>query len=225
MMFPSNYTDKNMMITPHGENKILFSCIYHYLLKRSSLQGEQRYFLRRLAENYLLRVRVKYPYSVYGYTAEYTWEDGYNNTKPLKEPWSHDNHTALICLSMLYNLKVYRFPLRDSWRRLHPRDIAFYLISSSNYLAKAFGYALSPLLVISMTWACGVNNPGTIPGTINHSGRQLAWLRCEAMGWHKLQNMLEWVMKTFQGMTWKQMLREYYKDPNHPNVVLSKEVL
>ena len=113
-MFPERYTDVNKLLKPHGENKVLFSTIYHYLLHEKEETGNRElYLLRQVASNYVHKLEIAKPFHG-GYTAEYVWENEYNTEKPLKEPWSHDNHTALLSLAVLYNLEVTRFPLRAS---------------------------------------------------------------------------------------------------------------
>lgn len=219
----TRYIDSNNMILPHGENKILFTTIHHYLLRKKLARHSDIFtYLELNAQNIHERLKAKNG----TYTAEFTWEDYYKPDKPLNEPWSHDNHTALVSLDLLYKraLKVKRFPLRDSWRRAHPRDISFYLISHSNPLLKSLGYLLSPLLIGAMFWACFFYNEGT-SGDRNYSGIQLSWLRTEALGWQKIQNMLGWVLKHKWDLTWKAVFRNYYNDADHPNVKLAQEIL
>lgn len=202
---------KTNLLGPHGENDIVFTSEYWHLLKEYR-KGAPFNLRERsqviIAINHLMDEDEK------GFTS--------NDTS---EPWSHDNHTALVCLSKLFDLPYHRKLLwRGWWRRIHPRDLIFYAYMSGG-VARFISYFFLPLLfaimLISMRKTYKITNGDIV---YNTSGKLLALLRM--MSCPEFELTRTWcdalIVKGFKN--WANVFKIYFIDEEHPNLILARAI-
>jgi len=70
------------------------------------------------------------------------------------EPWSHDNHTGLVCFSKVLNLDIHRkIYLKHWYAMLHPKDFIFHMWAAGGWRA-ALVFPFLWILSISMILTC-----------------------------------------------------------------------
>lgn len=177
-----NWFDEKGYMVPLGENGVLFTS--YYLHKYS-------WYTKTTAYNMDLAI-----------TAALV---DYN------DHLSHDNWTGIVCASKLLGFSYHQNLFsRSWWRRIHPRDIGFYL-----YMKFGFKPLLIPT-VIAMIWACWSNQQTN--GTLDTDGKLLSWLRLKHMNMPWLERLLGKILRKRHGLGWDGIFKIYFKDPEHPLV-------
>lgn len=191
-----DYFDEFFMMQPQGENGILFSAEYARLQKIANNIDIPKHKIRVAIDRALFETKG--------------------------HPLSHDNMTAIVCLSKQFSLEYHKsYAHRDFARRLHPRDISFYLICMGG-IARFFGMLLSPILVISMVYACWHKKQSM--GVLDSDGKILAWLRIETLNLSLLRYICKKVLKFRHGLDWSDIFDIYFRDEKHPNRRLAKRI-
>jgi len=129
---------------------------------------------------------------------------------------SHDNFTAIVCLSSNYNLPYHKNIYRQDLVHcmLHPRDFIFYNIVSGVSLAWVF----YPFALLAMMYSCysdfKVRNGVRMLKT---DGKLLTWLRCKSFDLPLTARICSWVLsKRTLFSSWKRCFEIYFLNPKHP---------
>lgn len=146
------------------------------------------------------------------------------NELPSGESFSHDDMTAVVCLSKLYDLKYHKnvdMHKLDIIHRLHPRDIIFYLYSLGG-IYKLISYPFLWIPMICMIESVFNHTYKTINGKaiLATDGALLTFLRLATF---KLPITKFFVKLCIRGMKWSDYFLIYF-GLNHPNYILAKEV-
>lgn len=206
------------------ENAILFTayeCYLKLMIRHLELAENSPHVLAAEAIEQSTRLDGK------GYTAEYTWDGDYNTSKPLKEPWSHDNHTALVALNKIApGTIISHFP-SDWTHRIHPRDLVWYAWTQEprtyfQRLTRAASFFFLWIPSIAMIWSCATSSKNT-DGSPNLSGELLTWLRLETKKM-RLTSIICDVMIVLRFGSWAKVFEGYFKDAKHPIVELANKV-
>lgn len=200
------YFDENGMMTPGGENGILFTAEYVTLAK----EGE--YNMSKL----------------FAYEAIKSQQIGPHTFQSVdkKEPWSHDNHTGMVCMSKIMDLNFHKkFFWSGWWRRAHPRDVVFYLYMKGGIIgALAWFFLWIPM--ISMIVSCATTYK--VRGArrfVATDGKLLTWLRCKAGNLHLTYWICSEIISRKEKFgSWYKVFKIYFKHNDHPNVRLAKEL-
>lgn len=192
------FFDVNGFMPPYGENGVLFTAEY--------------IFLRRV-----LNVSTLELSSVVMESIDVTLAPSD------RDKLSHDNMTAIICLSKFYGFDYHKHYFhREWWHRAHPKDIGFTLYNM-NLFTRVLSIPFMVVLIADMLLECfkttRVNN-----GDLDTDGKLLAWLRCQAMGWNTLQKVCEYLLRKRNNASWNDIFMIYFrKDTNNPIVELANK--
>ena len=206
--------DKYGLIHAHkdrdSENGILFTVEY-YLLKS---------LLKKLTDEDVKSFKIAIAYLRND-------NGSYSATHGGGDHWSHDNHTAKVCMESFLKLKSDIW-LPDWKKRVHPRDLVFYL-----FLTPYIGWLARPLLwipALTMIISC-IQDTKTRQGRkiIKTDGKLLTFVRCistRRKSWtmNLTWKLCSWIIKHNSPFnSWDNIFEMYFKEPEHPNRVLSKE--
>ena len=194
------YANDSGFMPPYGENGVLFTTEY--------------VFLRNLTK------RSTNAFSSVGMEAIKTTLAPSDVDK-----LSHDNMTAIVCLSKHYGFEFHKHYFhREWWWRLHPRDIFFYLYMKGG-VARLFSFFGIWITVISMV-VSALSTQKVANGDLDTDSKILAWLRCEAAGWFKLGLLIKYIIKKRNNASLYDIFNVYFrKDKSNPIMKLAKEVL
>ena len=169
--------DDNYLLYPFGENGILFTSEFFTLKKLLGRLSERDKFLAKQA---IESQRVS-PSEFRAISEEIN---------------SHDNHTGIVCLSYLVGFDYHkRFFWKHWWRRIHPRDIVFYLYLKgglSRSIASLLMWIPSLAMIISCAQNYKVRNGRRILKT---DGKLLAWLRFNTIKMPITELICTWLIK------------------------------
>jgi hypothetical protein len=189
------YYDSNGFMAPHGENGVLFTAEYARLRQ---MTGKPPLF-----PNGDVRLPIEVTLS------------------PGRDPLSHDNMTAIVCLSKQFNLGYEKNLFhREWWRRLHPRDIIFYLYMKGGILgalAKPFLF----ITILSGLYAC--YHKQETGKTLDTDGKLLHWLRVETCDWKLTRKISSFILEDRHNMTWDDIFKIYFKEWDNPIRVIAGE--
>ena len=194
----TEWFDSNWHMQPQGENGVLFTAYYMAMVVK------EHYFwywdINAVDRNTTaILAALKY-------------------TKG--EPLSHDNMTGIVCISKSFKLNYHkRLCHRDWHRRLHPRDVAFYLYAKHRWLKP-----LTSITMISMVWACWHKQISN--GVLDTDGKLLAWLRFETFDWKWTRRLCTYIIKKRHGKNWADLFQIYFGgySMDHPNIILSRKL-
>lgn len=185
-------------VEPGGENSVLFLAEIATMVKKLGYPTINAYYVEQIIDM--------------------TLAPGFEN-----QPLSHDNMTGIVVLSKLYNFNYHKkYMHRSFWRRLHPRDIIFYL-HNLNPIMKILTTPFLPIVWLSQLVACynGYIHPG---GILDTDGKILAWLRNESMRWTINQQLCNFILRKRFGYSMQNIFAIYFKDSGHPMNVMAKEL-
>ena len=195
--------NKKAQMTPFGENGVLFTAQYCILKK---LLGKSTVNETLLAHRAIENSKVD--------------DNLYDASAPEKgEGWSHDNHTAIVCLGEHFDLNVVKFPKDWYYRRIHPRDIVFYLyfILPPGVLRFIFKLLFFWVPSISMIVSCAqtykYRNGKKI---IKTDGKLLAWLRFNTVSMPITKWICTKIIEKKFTRGWTRVF-EIYFGKDHPN--------
>lgn len=202
-MGKEKFFDDNGLMAPWGENACLFSWTYDILSWKAGRMPSTK--------------RTKQ-------VAKYITKSKYvlRDSPTTKEPWSDDNHIALLCVNKI--MKQYdpefwkydeRFFYQYWWRRWQPKHFIFFLYACK--WTRIFSY---PLLWIMSLWFVGsVLSEKKNGGVLDTDGDILIFLILTAYPELKLtRRMCEWARKKNSlADNWKKLFEIYYRDEDHPN--------
>jgi hypothetical protein len=206
---------------PSGENGILFT-YEHFLLRLSewSLQLQSPTPELDYSEEQLRTV------------IDYVTRNGDISYFDGKGTWSHDNHTALTSASYMLDLDLHKKYLwKQWWRRVHPRDVGYYLylyLSSNLPKLGVISTLLKVLLIptqIAMIVACyqeyKVRNDVKILKT---DGKLLSWVRFNTIPMRLTEKICTWLIKRNPKFgSWKKVFGIYF-GKDHPSSNFDDEV-
>lgn len=181
---------------PYGENGVLFTAEYIYLRQ---MAGLNTLGLQTMAVEAI---------------------DVTLDPQPDGEPLSHDNMTAIICLSKYYGLNYHKkYFHRDWWWRAHPKDIGFSLYNL-NLFTRILSLPFMLILIGDMFLACA-SGKRVSNGDLDTDSILLAWLRCKYMKWQTIEKICLFLLKKRNKCGWKEIFMVYFrKDYNNPIVKL-----
>lgn len=201
----NEYFDKHGGCAPFGENEVLYSAYFHQL-KEVIHPG----FIDFVTIHRLIESQKQYDSS--GNFVKY---QAYSTT----DTFSHDNLTGVLSLRKLLKLNTpwnEIFP-RDFWRRIHPRDLVTWIGLKIPLIHWVLGWIPALAHIV----AC-INEFESDGVTLATSGKLRAWLYINS---HNVP-LTKWICNAIIGRRggWYQVFLYYFKDENHPCVVLSKEL-
>jgi hypothetical protein len=197
----NQYFDKNGLVAPFGENEILYAAYFHQL--KAELYG--------VGVVNVEHVRVAIESQRKGDRFQ-----AYSST----DTWSHDNQSGILSLMKLANFKIsFRdtFP-PDFWRRIHPRDIVSWLSIHLPITMTLFQWIPALAHIV----AC-INKYESDGVTLATSGKLRAWLCVRSFNMPLTSKIINYIIKKKYG-SWHAIFLYYFKDENHPCVILSKEL-
>lgn len=190
------YFDNNYHMLPGGENGILFTSEY---VRFSELSNKPSVLT---TSNLHTAIQA--------------------SLKPGIDPLSHDNMTAIISISKQFGFNYHKTYLhRQWWRRLHPRDIVYYL------------YCLNPVMKVLMTpfiwitilsglYAC--YHKQITNNTLDTDGKILHWLRVETCNWSLTRRLSSYILRKRHNKTWYDIFLIYFPYKGHPITKMCKEL-
>lgn len=190
--------DDDGLLQPWGENSILFTAEYLTLVRNSSGDLRREHASKSIA-------------------AVYKGDERFEAVKD--EKWSHDNHTAVVCLSKLMGFEWHKSMYWGHFTTmLHPRDFIFYAYATGrwySYIAALFLWIPCLAMIVSCAQKYKVRNNVRI---VKSDGKLLAWLRCQTFNltltWKLCKLMLK-LNKLFG--SFKACFFMYFRDPDHPS--------
>ena len=206
------FFDNRGLLGPHGENDIVYTSQYYILVLLAS-SPEKRPFLKEYYSSSLIKALESLRVG-----------RGAFQSDDSKEPFSHDNFTALISISQVYGLEYHtKFFWKGWWRRAHPRDVIFYIHSLGGFrgiLALPFIPLLSLIMLI-----------GALPSYKNidgqlvlaTDGKLLSWLRLQTGNYPLTKRVYDSIISYRYG-SWSKIFRTYFREPGHPNNIYSQKI-
>lgn len=190
---------------PYGENGVLF------LAQFLALQN----YPKEWREN--VRVAIE----------DYVDEDRKWYTKG-EDALSHDNFTAIFCLSKAYGFKYHKSLFKKellTHTMLHPRDFIFYIRFSEQWYS-SLGFILYPISLLAQVHSCVTDYKKRGDQVfIKTDGKLLTWLRCKTFNIKVTSAVCSAIinMKKKYFGSWKKCFEIYFKDPSHPNRTMPEE--
>lgn len=204
------WIDKNGLMEPTGENGSLYTVEYLLLCRNyRKLVFRDKYFITKTLESIVLDL-FKYIFRV---------ENNPTSENPT-EPFSHDNMTGILSLSYILDRKYHKkFFYKYWWRRIHPRDLGYYLYLY-NPLFKPLLLITSIAMIISCFPSYKIIDGAIVPRT---DGKILSWIRLNTVRMPITAKICTWLIKKQFG-SWKNVFSTFFKDKEHPNNFFEKSV-
>lgn len=193
--------DHRGLIHPLGENPIVFTTEYHYLLKKKG-KAPNTSLIKRALESQI--------------------EGNILISDDKTEIYSHDNMTSWLCLAKLIN-----YPNWQDWtftstpfHRVHPRDLCYY-----TYLKYPNFFTQFLLIIPAITMIISCLDTRVVPsGKLRTSGKLLTWIRLEALpNKFKLTRKLINAIIKWKFGSWSEIFKIYF-DENHINYKLARDI-
>lgn len=141
---------------------------------------------------------------------------------------SHDNFTAIVCLSKAYGFNYHTDILRRellTHTMLHPRDFIFYLRVCEKWYS-IFGLILYPISLVAQMHSCVTDYKRRGDKKfIKTDGKLLTWLRCKTFKFKVTSALCTLIinMKKKYFGSWKKCFEIYFTNPAHPNRTMPEE--
>lgn len=196
-----DYFDSNWHMKPYGENGVLFTAYY---LALQNFPIEHRSHAKKAIEAHK--------------RADGGWYS-------VQDPnMSHDNMTAVVCLSRAYNLEYHKQPSLISLRTmLHPRDLIFYHLIAEKFYSPLL-WLLYPICFMAQLVSClskyKVRNDQKILKT---DGKLLTWLRIKTLKLRVTNIFCKLALKLNRDFGSFQNCFKMYFGLDHPNSTMPKE--
>lgn len=197
------YFDDEWGMSPYGENKVLFLAEYLAL------------------KNYPVEWRNRANSCIKSYIdSEGRWitrGEGH---------LSHDNFTAIVCLSVKYGFDYHKDLLRTDLIHcmLHPRDALFYISKSERWFS-FIGKLLYFIPLLAQIHSCASDwKERNKVKVLKTDGKLLTWLRCRTFKLPVTSFICTFIInRNMEFGSWKKCFEIYFKNPMHPNRVLEEE--
>lgn len=203
----SPYFDKQYLLSPGGENGILFTAEYATMAKETN----DKLFIAQATAALWSQIQNLNELELKRFPG---------NTR-----YSHDNMTGLVCLSKLTGTSIHKsYFWTDWWYRCHPRDVVFYLHAKGGIweaLMLPFLWILSLCMIVSVGWSTYKQIDGK--QVLATDGMLLTWLRLNSFKFPLTEVICNYIVKKKYG-NWQPIFSIYFKDPAHPLNVLTKEL-
>lgn len=150
---------------------------------------------------------------------------------PNEPTLSHDNFTAIVCLSKGYGFEYHKDIFRKELihTMLHPRDFIFYLRVCEQWYSFV-GLLLYPLSLLAQMHSCVTDykrrtRNGQDLVFIKTDGKLLTWLRCKTFKLGVTSYICTKIInaKTKYFGSWKKCFEIYFQDQSHPNRNMPEE--
>lgn len=190
------YFDENGLLSPHGEDDLLYLSEFCYLAKD----------LDTLSESYVQRAIDAF--MIYAYK--------YRNQNGM---WSHDVHTGLVTLSRKYNLDYHKLLFYPGWtHRIQPWNVVYYTLLAGY----KFAYLGLPILSLKMISDVLFDTYKVIDGKsiLETDGVLLTWLRLQTGLFPITKGICEYILKR-RKKKWFEYFEIYFGN-EHPNTILAK---
>jgi hypothetical protein len=202
--YDKGFFNHEWLMQPFGENPILYTAEYAALTHPNAFSADKA----KIAIESLLNKE----------------RDGFEAVKG--EPFSHDNMTAVVCLSKLYNLSYHtKFFWKHWWRRAHPRDWIFYLSLKEGIIGRIAGLFM---FIPSMCMIYGLlfDHYKIIDGqrVLATDGKLLTYLRLSCCTSLKLTQKLCHAILRYRKVNWSDYFKIYFGQ-QHPNYIHSTRFL
>ena len=192
----SLFFNKVWGMDPYGENQILFTTTYCALLRVRLMPAEWAAFKRKHKMDAVKLIMI-------------TLQDKNDYV-------SHDNMTAIVCLSKMFDLNYHEIYFhRHWWRRIHPRDVGFYIyakLKESNPFRKLF------LLPTFLSELYATFHKQQTMGNLDTDGKLLALLRTLTFRRRTELHILTKLLEKRHNLKWSEVAKIYYRNEKHPNV-------
>jgi hypothetical protein len=189
MLKDIDFFDDKWHMAPFGENGVLFTA-YYACMMRLRLRPDQW-------EAFKAANRIKVIQAIS------------ETLLDTNDYLSHDNMTGIVCLSELFNLAYHKKLFHKHWwRRLHPRDIGFYLFAKTKiklFLAPTF---------LAMFYACWHKQESM--GNLDTDGKLLSWLRINTYDMTLMDQTCREILYTRHNLDWDDIFDIYFLDETHP---------
>lgn len=202
--------DENGLLGPHGENDVVFTAEYYTLVllhsKNNPMMKENLRGKLSSAIESLLTAKSNFV----------SRDEG--------QPWSHDNHTAVIAVSQIFGLNYHtKFFYKGWWRRVHPRDLIFYIHSLGgiwSILMLPFIPLLSLIMILGATPSYKNIDGQQVLAT---DGKLLSWLRLQTGNYPLTKRVYDSIIKEHYG-SWNLIFKTYFKELDHPNRLYAEKI-
>lgn len=186
----------------HVENSILFLAEYCLLYK---LNYDSNPFLRQhIQEAIEFHRKDETTYMAYP-------NEDYETASKQENVWSHDNFTAVVVLSILFNLHYHRessFKFKGWIYRTQPWNLLFWAKMKNGVWFAPIFWLLSPIIIFKHL---------STMKNIHTSGKILAFIQCKMLKMQWLEKLCVWYMKKVgYYKTWEEVFAVYFKYENHP---------
>lgn len=186
----------------HTENSILFLAEYCLLYK---LAYDSNPFIQNHIKDAIdYHRKNETTYMAYP-------NDDYEIASKQENVWSHDNFTAIVVLSKIFNLQYHNestFKFKGWTHRIQPWNLLFWAkMKNGNWFVPIF-WLLSPIIIFKHL---------STMKNIHTSGKILAFIQCKMLKMQWLEKLCVWYMKKFgYYSSWEQVFAVYFKYTNHP---------
>jgi len=208
-MVKKYWFDSNGLLYPAGENGILFTAEFARLMRNFTGMNINDLVIKAIKSQMLS-------------------DNEFRASDTPLEPWSHDNHTAVVCVSKQMNLEYHKKTLgyKGFWRTaLHPRDFVFYHYAKGG-LSSVIAWFFLWIPMITMIITC-LQDHKTRNGVkiLKTDGKLLTWLRLQTFFMPITRFLCNLAIKhNKEFRSWKNCFAIYFKDPKHPNNDFKGEV-
>lgn len=137
-------------------------------------------------------------------------------------PVSHDNMTALAILIKRYGRTAIKFePQHAYW---HPRDFFYYAFMSNSRVWRIIGNLFLWVSSLCMIYGVAFDHYKNIDGAriLATDGKLLTWMRINGSNLPLTRLICNLIVRMKGG--WSQYFSIYFKDEEHPNVVMIREI-
>lgn len=202
-----SFFNENYLLSPHGEDDIIYTAQFANLSKD---------YIINMAHMAITSLRHTKQLTILGRLTFY--DKYYPNAN--NETWSHDMMTGLSCLSKQFKMDYHNQWLWfNSWRRLQPWNIAFYLFIMDDF-RHHLGLLLLPILSLYMVFNLLVHKYDE-NNVLQTSEQLLIWLMLNTIKMPLTKRLCDYIVKKRIG-SYYEYARVYFGEL-HPIPILMKE--
>ena len=189
--------DNSGFMSPYGENGVLFTA--EYIVLRDNLRND------------------KVSLETVGVQAIET-----TLAPSDRDKLSHDNMTAIVCLSHFLGLSYHRkYFHREWWWRAHPRDIFFYLYMKGG-ISRFFSLFGIWFTILDGLFTC-FHWKRNKDGSLDTDGKLLVWLKFKSLKLHRLEKLCTFLLKKGNNCGWITIFGIYFRqDRSNPILRLAE---
>ena len=128
-----------------------------------------------------------------------------------ENPWSHDNHTGIVVLSMLYKLTYHKVLSWDYFKyRIQPWNLAFYVYAKFTGTILEYPLMLFTMFIVVLKGIDSMKSKET-------SGKLLTYVHTSMLGMNYYRDTIcPKMSKKYGQPDWKTIFGIYFKAKDHP---------